>query len=581
MIIKSKLAVPLKRIVSALLASAALLLINCSLTAVAASDTQKYYIGEAFVNTGKDNGFSGSNEIGLKDSHYGWKLGRFVISGYTSVKRDAQGNPVFLKNLGDRVTLSFILDQDIDKLNGAEKLLISEDKDGYDKYFGIPKTNFGRGALITRHTDYQNLQGDPQIYNDFLSAKTVGADTVVELFEEGDYEVALNYELKNDGLLILDSFSNYRIFFKFSVRNGNCMVFPKDIITNNELTNSSLAENGFYLDLAKSRYLSINVKREVLVLGADDLTEDTRFNRPAKDGEQYTDEGIYVITVKNQYAELETVKKIYVGTNNILKAYMRTGYSIKEINEQTSRGAQITNDGTIIPPATDCIVYPYDVTTNGALSDNAITNNGFYLDLSNTQHLEIAVFRDILTNVADELTRDNQFNSFAKEGDLYTGEGIYTIIALNRSTEQQSTMRICVGTNNILKAHMLTALSIKEINTQLELGAQITDDGEIILPVQQPADEPTDTPTKNTETDVLTTDSAEQPNWENTESVDSENASVNSKKNSVTLVIIVIAIVAVATVLFVLFIRKRKQIASSHFTQKDATALDREEEERK
>ncbi len=77
------------------------------------------------------------------------------------------------------------------------------------------------------------------------------------------------------------------------------MVYPFDVLTKGELTNSSLTENGFYLDLAKSRYLDIDVKKEVLVQGSDALTEDTRFNRPAKDGEQYTDEGIYTITVRN------------------------------------------------------------------------------------------------------------------------------------------------------------------------------------------------------------------------------------------------------------------------------------------
>ena len=65
------------------------------------------------------------------------------------------------------------------------------------------------------------------------------------------------------------------------------MVYPFDTATMSELTNSSITENGFYLDLAKSRYLETNVKKEVLTQGADGLTEDTRFNRPAKNGEKY------------------------------------------------------------------------------------------------------------------------------------------------------------------------------------------------------------------------------------------------------------------------------------------------------
>ena len=92
-----------------------------------------------------------------------------------------------------------------------------------------------------------------------------------------------------------------------------------------------MTENGFRLDLAKSRYPKVNIKREVLKDSADGLVEDTRFNGPAKDGAEYTNEGIYTITVHNEYTNQFTVKKIYVGTNNILRAYMTTGLSIPEI----------------------------------------------------------------------------------------------------------------------------------------------------------------------------------------------------------------------------------------------------------
>ena len=107
---------------------------------------------------------------------------------------------------------------------------------------------------------------------------------------------------------------------------------------------------------AKSRYLKVNIKREVLKDSADGLVEDIRFNGPAKDGAEYTDEGIYTITVHNEYTNQFTVKKIYVGTNNILRAYMTTGLSIPEINDLVGQGATISDDGTIqlasaTPPA--------------------------------------------------------------------------------------------------------------------------------------------------------------------------------------------------------------------------------------
>jgi len=84
-------------------------------------NTLRYYLGSA-VNTGKDNGYSGSKAIELDDPHFGWTLGRFSVSGYTRVTEDVDGDPVFLKTLGDKVTLWFTLEQDIDNLNGNDKL---------------------------------------------------------------------------------------------------------------------------------------------------------------------------------------------------------------------------------------------------------------------------------------------------------------------------------------------------------------------------------------------------------------------------------------------------------------------------
>lgn len=214
--------------------------------------------------------------------------------------------------------------------------------------------DFGRGVLIIRYTDYKNVKAEPLIYANYLEANTsVGADTKVRLFEEGDYEVALDYEITSDKLI--DKTGHYRIFFKFSVRNGNCMVYPFDVKTGGELTNSSMTENGFRLDLAKSRYLKINIKRETMKDSADGLVEDTRFNGPARDGAEYTDEGIYTITVSNEYTGQLTTKKIYVGTNNVLRAYMATGLSIREINSLLAEGATIAEDGTIQLPVSESV----------------------------------------------------------------------------------------------------------------------------------------------------------------------------------------------------------------------------------
>ena len=313
------------------------------------SSKERYYIGEV-VNTGKDNGYSGSKKIKEDDPHYGWKLGEFYIEGFTRYEFDEDGNVVFLKNVGDEVKLWFDLQQNINKLNGSKYLSIYEDENGYYEKFNIEKTNFKKGALIIRYTDYQNKVGEPQIYTNYLSAKvSKDADTEVLLCEEGDYEVSLLYEIFDDGFLFFNSYTNYRIDFKFSVRNGNTMIFPFDVVTGKELSNSAFTSNGFYLDLANSRYLKIDIKKEVLKDGVDGLVEDVRFNRPAADGETYTEEGIYTITATNQYTNVTTEKKIYVGNDSVLKAHVVTGVSIEEIEMQVENGATITEEGQIIP----------------------------------------------------------------------------------------------------------------------------------------------------------------------------------------------------------------------------------------
>lgn len=308
---------------------------------------KRYSLG-TLVNAGKSNGYSGANKIDGEDLHYGWELGNFFVSGYTEKTEDQ----VFLKNVGDKITLWFNLKQDIDKLNGRSALKIIEDEDGYDQWFQTPKTNFGRGTLIIRYTDHEGVKSDPIIYENYLEGlSSAGADVKVRLFEEGDYEVALDYEVKNTKGI--GKVCDYRISFDFKVRNGNCMVYPFDVNTKSELKDSSVTENGFYLDLARSRYLKIHITMAKWIKGADGYTEDIRYNRPAKDGDQYTDEGIYTIEVSNPSTGKSTEKRIYVGKDNVLKASVKTenaGYTINEIAGWVERGAIIQEDGVIMLP---------------------------------------------------------------------------------------------------------------------------------------------------------------------------------------------------------------------------------------
>lgn len=314
----------------------------------------KYYLG-SIVNTGKDNGYSKENIIDENDPHFGWTLGRFYISGYSSMSYDNNGQIVFIKSSGDSITLSYeLLQNDINCLNNDEGLSISEDKNGYDTKYGIEKTNFGKGALIIQHTDYQNYSNKPTLYTNYLSAEsTTNANTKIEINEEGDYEVKLNYELKEERLglgsfSLMSTYTNYSDTFNFSIRNGNAKAFPFDISTRKELSNYSYTETGFYLDYANSHYLDVSIKKEIYVEGINGLTEDTRFNKPAKDGEKFTDEGIYTITVKNNYSDLTDIFKIYVGTNSLLKASVINNLSIEEVTDLLDKGSTIKEDGTIV-----------------------------------------------------------------------------------------------------------------------------------------------------------------------------------------------------------------------------------------
>lgn len=320
------------------------------------SDGTKYYLGEA-VNSGLDTGYSKDDQIGKDDVHYSWELGRFLVSGYTRVSDD-DGTPVFLKSVGDEVTLSFNLQQDINQLNGNADVTIDKDPNGYDQRLGVPQQDFGRGALIIRYTDYQNNRHEPTVYANYLDGVAKDADTVVKTFEEGDYEVVLDYSIKNvnHGRLpwvnveVFPGVTDYTMRFNFKVRNGNCMVYPFDVKTGDELTNTAFTENGFRLDLARSRYLDIDVKKEMLADNGTELVADTRFNKPARDGEEFTDEGVYTFTVTNRYTGQSTTKMVYVGKDPVLKAHATTGKSVSEIQAMLDDGATISDNGTPVKP---------------------------------------------------------------------------------------------------------------------------------------------------------------------------------------------------------------------------------------
>lgn len=369
---------------------------NASVAEAQSSDNITYF--GTVVPCGKDNGYKPNTSsswnpwtlltipgtvMGLipnDDPHKGWSLGSFYLQGYSdrvesSLNNYSKNMPVYLKNVGDELSFGFKLDQSINELNGNSQLSIADDKKVVqdcwieEPYF---KADFHHGLLMIVHTDWQGNQNIIK-YTDFLKGKSVGANTQVRLFEEGDYRVILCYEIyKNTGWNWITnwmdpngSWFDYRMESYFSIRNGNCMVYPMELGTNTELYNRNVTEQGFKCDLAKSRYLHLTVKKENLNEEGTDIIEDVRFNKAVADGTVFQDEGKYTITVQNPYTLAVTEKIIYVGTNDVMKCNAVTGKSVSEINHLVSTGYKINSNGTLSSPSNN------DQESSGMISSSA------------------------------------------------------------------------------------------------------------------------------------------------------------------------------------------------------------------
>lgn len=323
---------------------------------VAAKDTKVIYNGKNVVRCEKAEGYSGSQEIDPDDPHKGWSMGNFYISGCTDVRENDENTPVVLKKVGDRVSLWFNLEQDISACDNNTKIEVVTDPENTDNQFiDVKKQDFGKGMLIIKKEDYRG-ETKTYEYKNFLEASaTAEANTRIDLFEEGNYEVALDYALKYSnttvfGASVLPKTLHYRMYFKFNVRNGDCKLFIRDAATKQFISNSNIAENGFYIDRAKQNYIQIQVKRDVMSESLDGLVPDPKINGVAGEDEIYTDEGVYTITATNETTNAVTEKKIYVGNAAVLKAYVVTGLSVAEINEKLEAGAYIDDDGNLVLP---------------------------------------------------------------------------------------------------------------------------------------------------------------------------------------------------------------------------------------
>jgi len=314
------------------------------------------YMGEG-KQVQTDESHSKKSEHDLMHVHDGWNLGRFCVRGFSGTPRTDEKDVVYLKNPGDKIKLSFQLDQDINKLNGQENLSISNNKKGYDDGFDIHKkdaTNFGKGTLLIKKTDYKNETTCEKPYVDYLKAVEKGADTDVVLFEEGDYEVALDYDIQENMINIgnintLPVTSHFQIKISFKVRNGNNAMFTNDIVTGSELHDKDVTEDGFVINLQNSKYIQVTVEKKKYN-AENSFDKESRYSKVATDGEKFTDEGIYVINAHNPYlSKSDVCKTVVVEKDPVKKAQFKTGKSISAIESELNKGATIAKDGSINP----------------------------------------------------------------------------------------------------------------------------------------------------------------------------------------------------------------------------------------
>ena len=304
---------------------------------------------------GDHSGCSGSVQPGSGDIHSGWDMGNFYLSGYSQVI----DNDMLIKSPNEAVSLWFSLAQfDLDRLHGDSDLSIEADTDGTDSYFGISGADFRRGALIIRRTDKNGTVGEPQIMADFLgSVEAPFTDNLIQVFDEGDYEVALDYRINKDSFLF-DKQYDYRIFFKFRVRSSGCSVDLYDTFTGDPLEEDPYCtENGFRLTSPSSEYLNLRVSLSQWMKKENGYTETNLFDRAPGQDEEFTEEGIYTVTAVNPNTDPlgnePFTRRIYVGRDEVIRAYAsgkNPDMTVNMIAECLENGGTVDEDGTVIPP---------------------------------------------------------------------------------------------------------------------------------------------------------------------------------------------------------------------------------------
>ena len=144
-------------------------------------------------------------------------------------------------------------------------------------------------------------------------------NTSVEINEEGKYNIALDYLIKDNGFL--GKTNGYRISFSFEVKNGDGIAFLRNADTLSELQNYSISENGFKVDLAKSHSVKVHVTRKDISISGTAL--DVREDKPASDGESFTKPGYYIVDMTNTETGKTVTKNLFVGSLTDLREFIQ------------------------------------------------------------------------------------------------------------------------------------------------------------------------------------------------------------------------------------------------------------------
>lgn len=299
------------------------------------------------------SGYSNPKTLSVGDPLVGVNVAEIKLSNFSSIT-NKDGKRYFLITVPDVPVLSIELKTDLSNLGGSGAW-VNEDGDSRIPDYGF-LGKIGEGWLGISHTDYQG-KVQTVCVKDVLKKINNTSFTPAWFGSEGSYKISLCFETarvssrekewKNPFKYVWKntySYNNYRIDAQFEIRNANAQVFAFDS-KGNELLSGAVC-NQFTLDFANSRYLQINIKREVAV-NSNELMEstDVRFNSVGVDKRTYDTPGVWTITARNEVTGVSTTRRILViDSNDTEEANALKEATSKKYSEFSSLNVQHNNE---------------------------------------------------------------------------------------------------------------------------------------------------------------------------------------------------------------------------------------------